>query len=271
MNDEPITVTLSRDELLLTLRLLEAETILGLDDDPYGPMDEDQRALAHVVAGRGLRARGLAQLNEEGELALHEGVLTAVGTCAYAQKSLILSHWSPEVETPRRYFAHVREEQAVVHTKPGDVLHQLVLLPDREELPGRVMAFCECDEMAANGRYEFVIPAQAFAQARQQADAGEEEKAAASLAERDILIEAAQALAKTLASIDSMKATIFQLWRRADEGVEKREFTILRNAAYSWLLTSSEDGEPDIDEERVLLVKTTTPEEVESLLVKTLL
>jgi hypothetical protein len=271
MNDEPITVTLSRDELLLTLRLLEAETILGLDDDPYGPMDEDQRALAHVVAGRGLRARGLAQLNEEGELALHEGVLTAVGTCAYAQKSLILSHWSPEADTPLRYFAHVREEQAVVHTKPGDVLHQLVLLPDQEELPRRIMAFCGCDEMVENGRYEFTIPAQAFAQARQRAEASEEEKAVELLVERDILLEAAKALAKTLLNSDGLKVTIFQLWRRVDERPRQREFTILHTAVHSWLLMSSGEEEPDTDEERVLLVKTTTAEEVMSLLIETLL
>ena len=91
MNDknefEPVDLLLSREELLLLLDLLQANTIPGLEVDPFGELNDAQRQLAIVWAGRALRARELAQLNEAGELMVHDDLLTAVGTCAYADKA----------------------------------------------------------------------------------------------------------------------------------------------------------------------------------------
>ena len=57
---EPVNIMLSRDELLLVLGLINTEYIPGLDADPLGELSTDQLVLALTVAGRGLRARGLA-------------------------------------------------------------------------------------------------------------------------------------------------------------------------------------------------------------------
>lgn len=269
MNDEPITVTLSRDELLLTLRLLEAETIPGLDDDPFGPMSEEQRTLAHVVAGRSLRARGLAQLNAEGDLTLHAGVLTAVGACAYAHKSLFLVHWPAPEETPRRYFGHVREEETVAHTRPADVLHQFLLLPSRDRLVAQALDFCGCGEMGGNGRFEFTISGRAFAGAREEAESGSGEEAAEVLTEAGVAAEAAEALVATLRQ--GLRVTIFQTLRLQEDRTQKRDFTVLQNADYGWLLIPTENGNDEEGErERTLRVKTTTGEEISALLAEIL-
>src|SRR5512145_1990409 len=118
---EPIQILLSREELLFVLNLLQAGFIPGLDDDPLGELTAEQQAFALTVAGRALRARELAQQHPDGQWVVHNNLLLAVGGCAYAQGIISVYHWPSNSALPRRFFGHLRENQAIAHTRPADV------------------------------------------------------------------------------------------------------------------------------------------------------
>jgi hypothetical protein len=256
---EPINVLLSREELIFVLDLLQTSSIPGLDADPLGDLDAQQRALAMIWAGRALRARGLAQLNESGELAVHHALLTAVGVCAYSNNAIFIFHWPEAGPEPRRYFGHVRGEDIASHTRPADVLHQFTLLPSREQLMGQVLEFCEYENGSGTGDLTMTVSSANFVRARELASDGQPQAAADLLTSHNAPADAAAAFAATLA--DSPRVSILQTLKQdGEDSVRKSDFTIVQNGQYSWVIT------PAQGDETALLIKTTSRDEVTALL-----
>jgi hypothetical protein len=257
---EPINLLLSREELLFALNLLEAQFIPGLDPDPLGELTAEQRPLALTVAGRALRARELAQVQENGEWLLHNDLLTAIGGCAYAQSLISVYHWSPTADTPARYFGHIRGNNIVAHTRPEDVLHRFTLLPSREQLASQVLAFCGYDNGAASPTLELSLPAAALGQVRELAVAGERAKAEETLAEHSVAPDTAKAFVDILAA--SPKISILQTLKQQEEGaVQKQDLTLLQNDHQAWLIIAFPE---------TMQVKTVTKSELEALLTESL-
>ncbi len=261
---EPINVLLSREELLLVLDLLRAATIPGLDADPLGELDEAQRQLALIWAGRALRARGLAQVGEDGALEVHSALLTAVGVCAYANDAVFGFHWPAGGEAPVRYFGHIRGDDIAVHTRPEDVLHLFTLLPSKEKLLAQVLAFCEFEDVPEPRAFEMTVTNDVFVQAREMANDGDADGAAALLTGQGADGETAVAFTATL--VNSPRITILQILKQdGDDAVQKSDFTIVQNDDYAWFIAPAQT-----EGEAKLLIRSTTKDEIEGVLAELL-
>src|SRR4051812_13905336 len=102
---ETVTITVSPEELLVILNTLETQAIPGLVADTWIGLTPEQQDLTLSVAARALEARGLAQVDDAGQLRVHRGLLTAVGVCAYPDRSTVIDHWSADGDA-QRFFAH---------------------------------------------------------------------------------------------------------------------------------------------------------------------
>ncbi len=237
---EPVNIMLSRDELLLVLGLINAEYIPGLDADPLGELSTDQLVLALTVAGRGLRARGLARVRETGELAVHAALLAAVSACAYSQNAVFVYHWPAKSETPTRYFGHLREGAFVAHTRPEDVLHLFTVLPSKDRLIEQVLAVCQYQDVPAAKTGPVQISGQDFARMRELAEKGDLEQAIGILAAGQAPPGAAERLVETLAG--GLRLSIVQTLKQLGDGsVSKRDFTLVQNEQQAWLVIAKTD------------------------------
>jgi hypothetical protein len=256
---EPINILLSREELLLVLDLLQAETIPGLDADPtLGDLTPEQRNLALTVAERALRARELVQLEADGELVIHKRLLTAVGVCAYSHSAVLVYHWPSQAETPVRYFGHRRDEDVVAHSVPDSTLHMFSLLASTAQLVEQILAVAQYQEVATDA-VEFNVPAPVLGQARELATGTETDAALAVLTESDVAAVSAQAFVDALAG--DPRITIMQLIKQQDQDDPMRQdITLLQNGNTAWLV-SQQPGN-DID----MRVKTVAQTELMSLL-----
>lgn len=271
MNSEqpnPITLVLSRDELLAVLGVLEADSIPGLDVEPGAPRSEQEQALARETALRSLRARGIAAQNGDGKLHFHNDLLTAVGACAYPQSALFALHWAQAADAPMRFFGNRLDETYVVHTRPEALLHHFVTLPTKERLFHALFAFCQLDTAAVatnSGKEdtpaEFALPAAEFALVRQLSEQGEVEAAAARL--ESVRIDAAVANTFATAFTHSPRLTVLQTVKQSDVGkVIKRDFMLVQTPEQLWFV-GAVDGEAV---ETELRIKRVSLDEVKHLL-----
>lgn len=245
-NGQPLNILLSRDELLLVLSQMETGYIPGLDADPLGELTDEQQSLALTVAGRGLMARELAGLTEDGQLVLHTALLTAVGVCAYSQNAIFAYRWPAGSDTPVRYFGHIRGDVAVAHTRPQDVLHLFSLTPSRAALIDEIVALAAgsaaTNKASVAPAGELTVSGADLGRARELAASGAADAAAVLLGGAG-QSPAAVALADLLAA--SPDVTILQTLKQLETGaVEKRDFTLIsgQNGQGSWLVTASADA-----------------------------
>ena len=255
---ETTSFLLSREELLLLLDLLEAENLPGLDPDPLGELNDDQRALALIWAGRALRARELAAVGENGELLVDEGLLTAVGNCVYWQKAWYVFHWPEPGSVPVRFFGYARDGQAVSHTRPADALHRFTVLPGVEALADAMTAVCQCQTLPDAPPVQFTLPRDIFVRARELAEEQERDAAAQILQEAGVTAETAQALTAVLSG--APRLSIWQIVTRREDGeTETRDYTLLHSDEAAWLVSLVDGGDE-------MAVKTVTAVDLRALL-----
>lgn len=236
MANETQTFLLSREETLLLLDLLEAESIPGLDPDPLGELNNDQRALALIWAGRALRARGLAAVGENGTLLVDEELLTAVGGCIYWQTAVYTYHWPEPGHTPIRFFGYTRDGQAVTHTCLEDVLHRFTVLPSPEALVDEITAVCQCQTVPDAPKSQFTLPRDAFVRVRELAEAQGTAAAEETLQEAGASKETAQAFTAVLSGAPRM--SIWQIVKRSETGdAETHDYTLLHSEKAAWLVS----------------------------------
>lgn len=236
-----VNVLLSREELLLVLRLLQAPTLAGLDADPAGELDAAQQAVAFTVAERALRARELAQLRPSGELAIHTALLAAIGVCAYPQTTIFVYHWPVNGDAAIRYFGHVRAHEIVVHTRPADVLHLFSRLPSTTQLVTQLLAACGWEDGPPALGQPFTIPTSLFADIRRMAMTGAVQGAMDLLRPQRIVPESARAFIMTLA--EAPRLSVVQMRKQVNGTVQARDFTLVQNSQRSWLVTNAPGAE----------------------------
>lgn len=237
---KPVNVLLSRDELALVLSLLQAQAIPGMDPEPLGPRTPEQEDTAFVVAARGLRARGLAQVRSAGQpegarLTVHVGVLASVGACAFSTAALFVYHWPSQRELPSRVFGHVRDGVFVIHTPQEDALHRFTMLASQEQLVDQVLAVCQLTEQPAALAGELRLAGNDFARLRELAEQGDLAQASALLAPEP----ASQVLVDSLLAVLASKpqVTIVQtLQAAAASAVTRRDFTLVQDTSALWLV-----------------------------------
>lgn len=239
---KPINVLLSRDELLYLLSLLGTETLPGIDPDSMGDLTPEQRRLAHEIALRSLRARELAQQRNGRDVAVHNALLAALGVCAYPQKTLFVYQWSAGVETPMRFFAHIRDQEVVAHTRPEVDLHLFSRLPSVNYLVTQLLAFCECNTMPATQSTNIMMAKGDFAEVRRLAQAGSSAAALDLLLQNRLPSISAQSLVNTFSA--APRISLVQMLKQVGEAVQMQELTLVQNPQYAWLV-ENDAIEPD--------------------------
>ncbi len=235
MNEENIlNILLSREELMLVLNVLEAPILPGIDADPVGEIDDSHARAMLTAAQRGLRARGLARLDENGAFTLHNDLLENVGACAFADNALLVYHWGGKGTPPDRLFGHVRDGVMVTHTRPDPVLHLISRMPSREVFVDEVLAACLQNEQTATAARGFTLNNSQLRKARELAEGDGRETAKAALVSVGVAEDSADSFAKTLAS--QPIATIFQAVSAENGTVSRRDFTLLQDETNVWLL-----------------------------------
>ena len=227
-----MNLLLSRDELLLTLQLLETAVIPGLDPDPLGELSAEAQGVALAVAGRGLRARELARLGDDGTMRLHGTLMQAVGAAAYAEKSVAVFHWEAGAEEPQRLFAHVRGDDAVLHLRPDTVLHLFALFGEKAGVAEQLLTFCQW-ESAGKTSAKMTLSEAAFANAREAAQNGDAVGAAAALQAAGVAAAAATDIANTMSN--NPKVTVFQTIAAGEDGeAMQQDVTIVHDETQAW-------------------------------------
>lgn len=230
---QAINLILSRDEVLVALDALSAATIPGLDPDPLGDMSTGQRRLASLVAGRSLRARGLAKIRDDGQLLLHRTLLSAVGTCAYSQSALMVLHWTAASEAPVRIFGHQRSAEVVEHIPHDDVLHEFLCLPGRAQLIDEILTRCQCQDIPSREPLTMTIARTGFAQARSLAGSGDPDGATAYLVAAQAPERVARAFARTWAQ--RPRVSLIQMLQHQTGSVWRRDITLVQDDQRAWL------------------------------------
>lgn len=259
------SVTLSREELLAVLDVLRATTIPGLEREPSGSLTPEQEAFALVVARRALLARNLAQVQPDGAFLLHRELLRAIGTCAYAQNSILVYHWSAGEQAPRTLFGHMRGDDVVTHARPGPVVHRFTLLPSRRELVEQVLAFCEVKDATQATVLDFLVPRQEFADARQLAGVGNTGAATDTLVTSGLPAEDAAKLVAAWAASPRVSA-LQTVTQQGNQPAQTQEFTLLQDGRYIWWIAPQADAGP----KGPLHVRTMSVQAVRDLLVQSL-
>jgi hypothetical protein len=233
------TITLSQEELLAILDVLQARSIPGLDAPQFARLNESQKLLVLNTARHALQARSLATVREDGVLLVHRALLTAVGVCAYSQSAAAIYHWNPSADTPTFFSGHIRGEDVVAHTRPDPILHQFSLLKSKTQLVHAMLEACDYRAPVPPDEMELMISPQSFAASRQLAEAGKAEEAAERLQADGAPASAADAFAHTFASMP--RVSIFQtVKQQVNEPLQTQQFTLLQNGTWVWMVVPTE-------------------------------
>lgn len=260
--DQPLQILLSREELLLVLSLLRTNWIPGIDPDPLGEFNAEQRGLSLIIAERALRARQLARLDDSGRVQVHQTLLDSVAVCAFALSSIIIHHFSSSQAKPARYFGHLRNGMCVAHTRPEPDLHLLTQFNEREMLFREILAICESENLPATetpgGRISTSLLSQVRALTGDQKAQAAFEKLTASA----FPPISARLLVEALGGAHQI--SIVQIVRIAEKDqVENRTFTLLHGERSAWLMV--EDPHTTLNGEASYLVEAAAPEKIIAL------
>lgn len=234
----PTNFLLSREELILLLRLIDAVYVFGLEADPLDNLTEQQQAVGLLYAERALRAKGLAMLNEQGQLKIQRDLLEAVGTCAYPHKSIVTHHFAANA-LPIPCFFHLRDKSIIAHTISESVLHHLVLLADQQSLLNEILSVCCCETLPETVAIDINLKGEVFSQAHERAMKGEIQAAVDVLTVNKVNEVSAEIVSKMLSSSHNV-SVIHILTPLPENSLAKRELTILHNTETAWLMVQSE-------------------------------
>lgn len=201
-----ITITLSREELYVVMRLLKATQLPGfglewLHSAADGRLPGDIRRMLEVAAND-LIARGYlspVKQQENPELLVLEmpaPIIALVGSCAFSEYTMALSlrHTS---NGSRVFYLHKLHELWVVHSVPYPNMHQFEAV-DRWRISNVVDELLQLHSQSPSMLASGTVPATRIELARDLASSGKVEEATDILVCNDLPFETAQALAHAL-------------------------------------------------------------------------
>ena len=233
---ESVSFMLSRHELLVMLDALRIDAIPGLAVDPLGDFSPEQEELARIVARRAMQARGFLRMKGD-ELAFHQWLIKSISACAFAPRTLMIMHRSPDIDAPQIFYAHLSGDATVVHAVPNPVLHTFLLLPSSNDLIEQILEISGPSVDVRGTKINFELSRDIFVKMREQVEAGKLAEARAFLIAADTPQDTAIAFVHHLASTPTL--TVFQLLNVSEEGdIVQQDFTVMRSDEQSWLLIS---------------------------------
>ena len=107
-----------------------------------------------------------------GNRPLDNDLLRTIRICAYPQSALFIYHWSIGEELPTPFFAHLRDNDIVVHTRPANVLHLFTFLSTHEQLIEQLLAICEYQDIDQTDKFKFSLAHEDLVRVREFVELG---------------------------------------------------------------------------------------------------
>ncbi len=206
---------ISRAELQAILSLAQVSHFPGLQpqDPALGELSPEQEAYGILCGERALRARGLAFIDPEGTLRIHNDLLRAVGVCAWAPNMLTVTHFPPQSDQAAQFSIFHLDDDYVAHLLPDPALFQFNIYPHRQAVVEDLCRLCP-QPQAPTSVPAFQVPADVLQRVQQAADASQPDQALALLGEAGVAPESATAFIEVLSKPHT--TLIFQALQRPD-------------------------------------------------------
>lgn len=136
---ESISLSFSQEEVVLLLKILGANTIPGVGQQPFGELDNDTQRHLLASAERTLRSRGLLAVVGE-RIQIDRTVVALVGTCAVPKLSWLVTQTRPG-HLPENRFYHISPTLFVEHTISGPGVHTFTAVVESAQVIERLMHF----------------------------------------------------------------------------------------------------------------------------------
>jgi len=164
---------LSRAELKAILTLVEIDAFPDLEEkDPaLGQLTPEQEAYELICGERALRARGLAYINEAGELRIHNDLLEAIGVCAFAPAMLVVTSISPDGAASRRFTIFHLDDHYVSQMITEPALHLFTKYVNRQAVIDELMRLFP--KSTEGDQASLQLPETSLNEARQAAEKGD--------------------------------------------------------------------------------------------------
>ena len=143
-NRKNLAVSFSAEELLITLKSLGADRMIGLDLDADPSPSEREVALVARTAMNALIARGFFKPAPEQQLRLEPTVAGIIGPCVFPEVSVIVTH--NRTDRPRELlFSHSARRITVMHTIPLEGIHQFIVVEDHKAIARAIISLVSFD------------------------------------------------------------------------------------------------------------------------------
>ena len=224
---------LSRDELLLVASMFKRTHVPGLELNPaeasLAPAEQQRR---RQVAAYSLRQRGIAKM-ADGKPQVHASVLSLVGICAHAQKTVVV-HQLDAANKAARAVVHTLGKDAVLRRMTAPDIYKLTGLPDQKAIVTELLTL-----MAANGVPEPAPMSISLADdglnaGREAARAGDISAARSAFARAGADAGAARALAGFFSSAHTLSMVHVMQAQAASLNIQG--VTIATGSASAWLM-----------------------------------
>ncbi len=244
---------ISRAELQAILSLAQVSHFPGLQsqDPALGELSPEQEAYGILCGERALRARGLAFIDPEGSLRIHNDLLRAVGVCAWAPNMLTVTHFPPQSDQAAQFSIFHLDEDYVAHVMPDPALFQFNIYPHRQAVIEDLCHLCPQPQAPASVP-AFQVPSHILKQVQQATEASQSDRALALLGQVGVAQEAATALVQLL--IQPHTTLVLQALQRPDpDTMTIQSATILSTEKDLWVAAphSPASGHQDMETYRL--------------------
>jgi len=245
MDQEMLTLTLGREELIFLLRLFHVPTLPELGEDPLAGMSEEQAAAALASAERSLRARGLLRVVEkEKRVEVDPVAMALVGSCLRPRFSLLVSFQIQGGELARRYY-HVASHLTVEHTSPEIGIDRFIGVAEPSDMFPRIADTLHITDQAALSCPPSRVRESILTQVRDRVRAREVEIAQALLRQEGVPDATAYALIETLAQPIS-NSSIVRIEGFGSQDKQVQGFSLLEGNNGLWALIPDNQEEGDL-------------------------
>lgn len=231
---------LSRAEMLVLLDAVRAQTIVGLDE-PLIPESEAEHRVLVEQGHASLQARGLAQTNPNGGVALDAVLVTVASIITKPETAIIVVRHDPE-RGDQGFWFYRAGALIVEHTLPDAQTHRIATIPDGAHLLARISQILPL--VNASPPAAATLAEATFGQAKTLAENRQTQSAKALLASA-FAAEAATAL------VQAIQQPVFSgslaILRTADgQIVDARSLAVLQSAMTAWLISQATPGETSL-------------------------
>lgn len=239
------SISLSREELYIVMRLIRARRIPGFDLTwlnltPEGlPTEETRMALeaaTNALVARGYLGEGHAAKDDQLALSLPSPVVALVGTCAFGEYSIALPvRTSGE---PRLLYLHELQGLGVIHSMPIPGIHRFEAVEGREGILHVLDTVLALDaQIAGIALPDGHVTAVALQAARDAAFTGNIDDAVQLLVKGGLPLATARELGSAMKNPESIGAIIIAS-REVTGEQQEGALAVVVTAAYCFQLTN---------------------------------